>query len=348
MRLRITLALTLLFAVTSSLPAALTWTFNYAPSPGIGFHDPTVSGSTTLGQIRRDALDLAATNFSTAFSAYTANVTIEARGDASGGTLAAAASNAGAAQVIGFGNNTVIRNKILNPGVGGGDINGPLDDGFVIVNWGINWELDINGTVTPGFGGEFDWYSTMYHEFAHALGFASGIGTDGAGQNASDPFGTVGNNQGEWNKFDEFLTDSGGASVFGDPAGAADLKESTYEGLLTGGPSPSGGLFFNGANAKAANGGNPVGLYSPTAFSGGSSGSHTDDENAALAGTMMLANTPEGPSARVFSAIERGMFMDIGYTQVTNITPVPEPSAFLFMGLLGILFTLKRRFGKSA
>ena len=318
--LRPAFALALGAALLSAPAQAVTFTFNYTDPAGVGFN-----AAGAVGQARRDAMELAGQNFASAFSSYTANVTVDVDGSATGGTLMGAADNGAPNFNPGFGLGEVVRNKVLSNGAS--DLNGATADGFVVVNFSsVAWELDISETPDAG-ADEFDWYSTAYHELLHAFGFASIILTDANGMNATDPFGTTGANDGDWAKFDEFLTDALGTSVFS----GADLDEATYEALLTGGNSANGdGLFFNGPNAVAANGDNPVGLYTPNPFEEGSSGSHIDDENPAFAGQLMLAATGPGPSARTLSAIELGVLRDIGYTMVTQIS-VPEPSTLLLM-----------------
>ncbi len=288
----------------------LTFNFNYTDAAGTGFND------VTNGAARKAAFELAASNFADAFSAYTATVTLDVDGTASGSTLAFAGSNSGGVLTPGFGLDEVVRNKVLSNGAT--DLNGGTADGFVGVNWGINWELDIGSAPS---GSEYDWYSTMYHEFAHALGFGSSIFTDDFGGNATDINGNVTN--GVWGKFDQFLVDESGNSLFT----GNDLQVVNFEADLVAGPSPGAGLFFQGTNQST-----PVGLYTPTMFSGGSSLHHLNDENAALAGNLMLATAGTGPGTRTFSLIEQNIFKDIGYTSIGQITAIPEPSALVLFG----------------
>ena len=305
--------------------AGVTFTFNYTDAPGVGFNDAA------NGAARQAALSLAGQNFATAFSGYNANIVMDVDGSASGSTLASAGSNSGSLVGTGFGLNEVIRNKVLSNGAS--DINAGAADGVVNVNWGIDWQLDQNATPNA-MANQFDWFSTMYHEFAHAFGFSSGIVTDSAGMNPTDVFSqTV---DGSWNKFDEFLVDKNDTSVFT----GTSLDTATYSSLVTGGPSPAGGLFFKGPNTSS------IGIYTPTTFEEGSSGSHLDDQNPALAGVMMLAATGPGPSARTFSEAERNIFRDIGYNMVGQITAIPEPSAFLFVGFGFMMLFSKRIMAK--
>lgn len=105
------------------------------------------------------------------------------------------------------------------------------------------------------------------------------------------------------------------------------------------------GLYFLGANAVAANGGNPVFLFSPTTWNDGSSGSHLDsdfyDGTNGNEFNMMNheASVYDGLDIRQFNNIEIGMLIDIGYT---NLIPEPSP---LLLGIAGtgFLALLRRR-----
>ena len=301
---------------------------------GTGFNAP---GAT--GQTRRDALELAAQSFGTsALANYNATIEMTASGTAP--PLAAAGSEAfGNPTGGGFGRTQVVRNKILTNGAT--DLNGGTRDGFVEWNFAsTTWELDINAPVG---GGEFGFYSTVYHELTHALGWSHSIDDLTTATSGEDPFGdgtTVGDGgtgvAGEWNKFDEFISDSVGNFIIN---GGTFLNNSTatWDTLQIAGASPANGLFFDGPNATAANGGNPVGLFTPNPIQAGSSISHLDDQNPAQSRLMMLSAAPPGLSARTFSAIELGILSDLGYTNIQQIQPIPEPSALMCVGVVGLL-----------
>ena len=131
------------------------------------------------------------------------------------------------------------------------------------------------------------------------------------------------------------MADSSGALIDGTFA----LDGTRWNAASVGGTGGNG-LFFNGANAMAANGGNPVNLYSPTTWADGSSGSHLDTDFYTGASENMMnheASALEGLDIREYTAIELGILRDIGYTQL-----VPEPSSTLMI-LLGAGSLLVRR-----
>ena len=298
--------------------AGINFQFVYKDAPGTGFLDP-VNGAS-----RQAALNTAATEFSRMFGSHFANsgtIVLEATAtnDPQSSTLAGAGSEYVVPQVPGFNLNEVVREK-LQTGI---DPNGSRPDGSLDINFGSKWELGFN---TPVSSERYDFYSTMFHEFTHTLGFSSSIGQFG------DPLGGT-KDAGSWSSFDSYLANKNGTPVI-DPATFA-LNQTVWDAGSVGGTSPSGGLFFDGPHAMAANGGNPVGLYTPFPWEEGSSVSHLDDNNSAYAGMMMLAASETGPYARDYSAVEIGMLQDIGYA----VTAVPEPEVYAMMlaglGLLG-------------
>ena len=190
----------LILVMAPTAHGAITFEFNYTDFPGVGFNDPTA------GPARRAALEQAAQVFgSSAFGGYNATIVMDASGTAP--PLATAGSNDLQSDDFsggGFGRLETVRNKILSNGAT--DLNGPDSDGSVSWNFDQTmWELDIN--TTPA-GGNFDFYSTVYHELVHALGWldtadaATGADSFGGGLSGGDP--------GEWNMYDQFLSDRTG------------------------------------------------------------------------------------------------------------------------------------------
>ena len=262
------------------------------------------------------AMNYAASSFSSLFGNYFSNtgtVTLAATAynDENVDVLASAGSKVVSTGAGTFGGGEVIRN-ILQGGV---DLNGASADGVVNVNFAYFNQLDLNGPVPST---TYDFFSTLYHEFAHALGFASA--TNEFGQ----PYlGSRHSGSGEWATYDQFLVDENGNRVVSD---GFLLNDTVWNSASQGGSS----MFFNGANAVAANGGNLVNLYSPNSWAAGSSISHLDDDTLSLSKMLMASATGTGLSARDFSGIEVGVFQDLGYTR-NAADPVPEPATLTLM-----------------
>lgn len=291
---------------------AVTFSFNFTDSPGIGFND------NTQGASRRAALLEAGNIVGSLFGSYTATISIDVNGsETNNDTLAAAGSNYNSPTPgTGFTSRGDVMLKILNgnaadpaPGLADGEVTWNFQDHL--------WELGTDFQAN-----EYDFISTAAHELLHAVGFASDITQAGR-----DSFDTAPGDAGIWAPFDRWVAGASGSII-----NSTDFKLdiTRWNTASTGGA--GAGLRFNGPNTLAANGGLPVFIYSPTTWENGSSGSHLDD--AFYNGVFMMeAATNPGAGIRSFSAIEMAMLKDIGYALI------PEPSTTLLllssMGLLG-------------
>ncbi len=308
--------------------AALVFDFDYSQNiADVGFLDPVE------GAARRSALETAGTMYSNLFGQYfdnmgTIGLLVGSTDDPSSGTLASAGSFFVEQGSGNFGGTEVIRNKLQN----GVDLNGSDVDGEVNVNWGANWELDPNGEISVD-DEEFDFFAALIHEFTHAMGFATSLFEDG-----SPLFGTSDGGDGEWTAYDKFLVDVAGVPMIGSDF---ILDQTAWDEASVGGTSPGAGLFFNGPNAVAANGGNPVGLYSPTTFVDGSSIVHLDTDNPQFATSLMKHDRDFGPETRTFSAIELGILEDVGYSRIATV-PAPSTVGLLLAGLGFASFARKK------
>lgn len=282
----------ILFAVSalvfSSLTQAqLTFSFNYRDSNS-GFNDPA------LGAQRQAALETAGRNLAAVIPLSTAttitfNVVSTNNDD---DTLASAGSDY-TGDDVGFAP-TVAQKKILT----GTDANGDSADGEIEWNFFHDWDLDDN--VGPD---SLDFISTAMHEILHALGIIGAIDNDSEGGGI---YAVAPGNPNGWYTFDKFMAKADGTPLIDEqyrfnPANLNVLDDDP-------------GLFFNGPNAVAANGGNLVPIYTPNPWESGSSGSHTDD-NTFTGGSQLLMNaaTETGPGIRTLSAIEIGILRDLGF-----------------------------------
>jgi len=211
--------------------------------------------------------------------------------------------------------NTVVQNKILT----GVDSNGTAADGYVDVNFGTPWAYGDSVTNT-----QYDFTSTAMHEMLHALGFLSYVDAPGSSWNAR---GT------NWTTFDSFIVTNNKTKVIGTVLNR-NRWNTAYNKNLTG---SSGGLYFNGVNAIAANGGLLVPLYTPNPWESGSSVTHLDDSTFTGAKSQLMnAMADTGKGIRTISAIELGILKDLGYTVI------PAPAAASTLLLVGFIF-LRRR-----
>lgn len=204
-------------------------------------------------------------------------------------------------------------------------------------------DLDLSAAdITATFNSDIDWYygtdptlaaghpdfvSTVLHEVAHGLGF---LGTG----NVVSGLGSVGI-AGEPYIYDRFVVNGSGQSIID-----STLFPNNSTALAS--QLQSNNLFFNGNNARAANGGSNPKLYVPAIWEEGSSYSHLDQDTYGMLGNPNSLMTPTniGDAVREPGSIALGVFSDIGYSvNLVEPTPIPfESSPALGLLLLGIGF----------
>ena len=296
---------------------ALTFQFNYARNePNVGFANP----DTTLVATRTAALAAAASTFGSWFN-QTATIQIDVQDFHQGPLDSDGLTNVSVPNTDPGIAKSVPEQKILN----GFDSNGPDADGILFLNWeegnssvGTN-SPHWNYTDTVG-ANDMDFKGEVIHNLAHILGFQSQI--DDLGQ---DLFGNPGihpvGSPGTWITYDKFLSTSDGTALIG-----TDFILRGWSANNTAGTQLSTGLFFNGPNAKAANGGNFVPLYSPATFVPGGTASHLRPSTTVnRSNTLMIAAEPGtqnlGLQVRRFTPIEGAMMKDLGYQLNLDFTP---------------------------
>jgi len=300
--------------------AALTFNFNFL-NPGQGFNDPT------YGAARKAALNDAANAFGAYFSSYTATLTYDVNSEnINGGFLAAAGS--GAYVVPGTFQKTIVQTKIID----NDNTASSVADGGIYWNFAYDWGLGDNVGSN-----QYDFKSTAIHELLHSFGFLSFIGSDGSGLTGNAP-GTADT----WSIFDSFLTDAAGNKLISNNGIFDDSKIAA----LTAGTANAAGVLFSGPNAKAANGGAGLPMFSPNPWEPGSSISHLDDNSTITNQSIMNAYAHGlGLDTRTLGSHELAILKDIGYTQVSAPAAVPLPAAVWFMasGLLGLVGVNRQR-----
>lgn len=278
--------------------------------PRIGFTFIFGSGARYWSSTARAALQTTAIYLSSYFivtQPVTITYSVTGRNSTFSDTLASAGSDLVSTDP-GF-YDTVVQDKILHPGT---DPNGSAPDGTIDWNFGQPWAF--GDSVASN---QYDFQSTAMHELLHTFGFLSVI--DSAGNNT----GT------NWTTFDGFVVTSNGTDPFN-----GYVWNTAYNANLTGG---GGGLYFGGPKAKAANNGNPVPLFTPSPWDGGSSMSHLDDATyTGVNAKLMNARTDTGLGIRVLSPIEIGILRDLGYEMAD------QPQT-LVVFVIGFAFLRRRR-----
>jgi PEP-CTERM motif len=299
--LRLIAAAGLGMVLASPTDAAVTFSFNFLDSPGVGFN---ASGST--GADRRAGLAQAGDYLAGLFVNYNATIELDVTGSETDDFVLASAGSNYNGDVLGngFGDIGDVMLKIL--GGDGADPSPGTADGEVFWNFqDFSWE-----PLSDFQAGELDLIATAIHELTHTIGFVSSIFEDGSSY--FDPAGVAS----AWSPFDRYVADYSG-SLINDTTFVLDTAR--WATASVGGAGPISGLLFNGPNAMAANGGNAVPLYSPTSWEEGSSGSHTDTGYFTGPNEQLMnseSSVYEGLEVRTLSSIEMGILQDIGYTQI--------------------------------
>ncbi len=179
-----------------------------------------------------------------------------------------------------------VAEKIWRQGV---NINNPNADAYMLFDSTKSWNV---GTSDP-FPDECDFRSAVAHEIGHLLGFSSSydLGVNGI---------WWGNGLTEWDKnLRDSLTDGNQPNVGG--SGTPNLFN------VTANP-----VYFDGTNAKAANGGARVAVYAPSTFNISSSLKHLDE--SAFPNALMSPWIYYGQKVRQPTMLEWQIMKDLGWT----------------------------------
>ena len=292
------------FLVTAAPASAqIVWNINYSEGPiqlgGLGFANPTVVGSTTVGQLRRDSVTAATQYWGTILDGRgTTNLNFDTSLNQSGNGLLAQFGPAQLSNIDGtFQNGGMYQAARTNqhPFPGSNDGNGQF-------NFGHGWNY-VGQTPNSS---NFDMVTVAIHEIGHGLGFLSFTDFDGTGLNGR----SLGSPD-LYSVFDKYIQRGNGT---GGGLLNTDISSSGYGSFtgpvstLTNGNNATTGLFFGGPLTREVRGG-PAPLYAPNTYQSGSSTSHVNDSNAVM-NPSVAPNT-----VKRLQNYEIAMMMDIGWNQ---------------------------------
>jgi hypothetical protein len=197
----------------------------------------------------------------------------------------------------------------------GSDLNTSYDD--ISIAYATDYESDFYfGTDGHPGSGQIDFESVILHEIGHGLGFAGSMRGDSASHTArwglSSPAYPV--------AYDRFTVNNANNLLISSYAGYTWLS-----GLYT--DLTSGNVYFTGANAKAANGGNRVPLYAPATWASGSSYAHLAESFNGTVNAMMTYSIGDGESIHAPGPVTMGVLKDVGWS--TNVVTVATPTGLV-------------------
>lgn len=172
-----------------------------------------------------------------------------------------------------------------------------------------DWYFGTDGNPAPD---ELDFASLVLHELGHGLGFSGWAAVD-TGDNAcrtgTPGDGCIGPPSVPPMTYDRFTEDGAGTPLLSYANPSAELGNA-----LTG---QVGGVFFDGPEATAANGG-PVKLYAPNPWNA-SSYSHLDEQTFNnTPNSLMTPIQSDGESEHHPGPVTLGMFRDMGWAAVNT------------------------------
>ncbi len=179
---------------------------------------------------------------------------------------------------------------------------------YITYNSGFAWYYGTDG-VTPA--GQYDLMSVVLHEIAHGLNFSGSMSYSGGS-------GSWGGGTGYPNIYDTFMRD--GTANPGNLLIDTGVYANPSTGL--GSALTSNNIWFHGANAMTANGGQRVKIYAPSTWAGGSSYAHLDYSTfAGTANRLMVYAISSGVSTHDPGPVTLGIFKDMGWPD--SIADVP-------------------------
>jgi hypothetical protein len=182
----------------------------------------------------------------------------------------------------------------------GTDLDPGTADIYIAFSSTFSW---YNGTDGNTPGDNYDLASVALHEICHGLGFVGSMEVSGDIGSYFSPNPLI---------YDRFTQNGSSQPLLGFPNNSASLAAQ-----LTG-----SNLFFSGANANAANGGSPAGIYAPAAWADGSSYSHLDEIYNNTDNALMTYSLSSGESLHDPGPVTMGILRDLGWQLVPRTLSV--------------------------
>ena len=243
-------------------------------------------------------------------------------------------------QTINSGNDSYTNNNIILPSTG---LNNRFHHGFISVNYtntSFNWnnDLSINSPV-----GLIDFYSIIFHEAMHLLGFNSLINETG---NSSVYFNQPGIADHYYSRYDKFLS-SNGTNLITNASDSCNMYDYIFNPNLNTNVLYPDCTNLNHLNLNSSvdkticgkaitytgNNNTPIPLYTPQCFESGSSLSHFEDQlyptcNYANNNLYFAMSNAIGSISkkRFLRPEERNVLSDIGYSVKTTYGNVAQHS----------------------
>ncbi|MEC5386579.1 PEP-CTERM sorting domain-containing protein [Uliginosibacterium sp. H3] len=336
-------ALALAFcASTSAFAAQVQFVFNYVDAPGTGFNDAVLGGD------RRAVMEAAGQYWSNLLVAKTPGETFRIDVDMNAASTSLnPLSSTSAPSFYSF--TSAVPGALQQT-----SYTAALAEQLSGVNPnGLNADFKLTFSSTPamtssvylGLDGnpganQFDFLTYAERGIVRALGFNTKIdraldASDGTQQGGFQKQydGVVGGQAPMPSIYDRFLAERQADNTF---VALTSMTDSQRVAAVTG-----TNLYWTGANAAAANGGNYVKLNSMPLNSDGTINGNVIVYTDPTVGNLMSYGSPAKGVAMGADAITLGQLQDMGWT----ISPVPEPSniAMLLAGLGLIGVTVRRR-----
>ncbi|HEY4759285.1 MAG TPA: autotransporter-associated beta strand repeat-containing protein [Thermoguttaceae bacterium] len=162
-------------------------------------------------------------------------------------------------------------------------------DAFIRMDTSTTWNI---GSGAPSFN-SWDFRSVVAHEIGHSLGFTSTYNLAGA-----DIWWSGGLT--EWDKHLRDAATGGNQPNVGGSGTPGNFNQTANP------------VYFDGANANAANGGSRVAIYAPTNYEPGSSLTHLNEST--FPNALMSTSIANGQIIRQPTPLEWEMMKDIGWT----------------------------------